>query len=319
MSSRRRRGAARGACAAIAALALAAASGCGVGPGERSEGKATLTVSNDYGAEQIVEKTIEDPTGSETVLRLLDRNAAIETRYGGGFVQSIEGLAGGTENGRREDWFFYVNGVESPVGAAEVEVGAGDRIWWDHHDWTDVMRVPVVVGSWPAPFATGGRSAVVCMGEAAPCELTRDRIENAGGAVVQVDGEGPRFEQPDGGLGATGVRVLVGPWEDVRRDPLARSLERGPRSSGVFVRVERAGEGWRFTALDATLAEREDLPDGSALVAAVGEEDRLAWLVTGPDEQGAAAAAELLDEEALAGRFAVATDPGGDISRLPIP
>ena len=55
-------------------------------------------------------------------MRLLDRNAEISTRYGGGFVQSIDGIEGGRSDGRQLDWFFYVNGVESPVGAAEYEL-----------------------------------------------------------------------------------------------------------------------------------------------------------------------------------------------------
>ena len=55
-------------------------------------------------------------------MRLLDREAEIETRYGGGFVQSIEGVAGATEGDRRFDWFFYMNGIESPVGSADVQV-----------------------------------------------------------------------------------------------------------------------------------------------------------------------------------------------------
>ena len=45
-----------------------------------------------------------------------------------------------------------MNGIESPVGSAERPVAGGDRIWWDHRDWTDAMRVPAVVGSWPEPF-----------------------------------------------------------------------------------------------------------------------------------------------------------------------
>ena len=111
-------------------------------------------MTRDYGAETLVdEATDDDPPESETVIRLLDREADITTRYGGGFVQSIDGLAGAERGGRRYDWFFYVNGIESPVGAADVHVHGGDRIWWDYRDWTDAMRVPAVVGSWPEPFA----------------------------------------------------------------------------------------------------------------------------------------------------------------------
>ena len=45
--------------------------------------------------------TETDPSASETVLRFVDRSADITTRYGGGFVQSIDGLAGSEEAGRR--------------------------------------------------------------------------------------------------------------------------------------------------------------------------------------------------------------------------
>jgi hypothetical protein len=106
-------------------------------------------VTRDYGSKTLVDETETDPHSSETVIRFLDREADITTRYGGGFVQSIDGLAGAERAGRRYDWFFYVNGIESPVGSAEVHVHGGDRIWWDYRDWTSAMQVPAVVGSWP--------------------------------------------------------------------------------------------------------------------------------------------------------------------------
>ncbi len=138
--------------AAVAAGAVAAA-GCGFGPGSASSGTATLTVTRDYGATAMDSASESDPAESETVLRLLDRNTDITTRFGGGFVQSIDGLEGGTHGTRRSDWFFYVNGVESPVGATDVRVHGGDRVWWDYRDWTNAMRVPAVIGSYPQPFA----------------------------------------------------------------------------------------------------------------------------------------------------------------------
>src|SRR4051794_31861536 len=111
--------------AAATALACAAAvAGCGLGPGASSSGTATLTVTRDFGSQTLLEASDENPPSSETVIRLLDDDADIATRYGGGFVQSIDGLAGTGSS----DWFFYVNGTESPVGAADVHVEGGDRI-----------------------------------------------------------------------------------------------------------------------------------------------------------------------------------------------
>ena len=88
-------------------------------------------------------------------MSLLMRNDAVSTRYGGGFVQSIDGLAGGSEGGAPVDWFYYVNGVEAPQGAAATNVHAGDHIWWDRHDWSQTDDIPAVVGSFPEPFLNG--------------------------------------------------------------------------------------------------------------------------------------------------------------------
>src|ERR671937_487924 len=99
---------------AILAVAVALAlSGCGFGPGDPTEGEATLTVTRDYGSDVLVEASEDDPPASETVLRFLDREADITTRYGGGFVQSINGVAGTISGGRTRDWVFFVNGVEA--------------------------------------------------------------------------------------------------------------------------------------------------------------------------------------------------------------
>jgi hypothetical protein len=98
---------------AVALACAVAAAGCGIGEGPASEGTAYLTVTRDYGAEPLVEASVEDPPESETVLRLLDAEAEITTRYGGAFVQSIEGVEGEESGTRSFDWFFYVNGVES--------------------------------------------------------------------------------------------------------------------------------------------------------------------------------------------------------------
>src|SRR5215208_7810508 len=165
--------------AAAAALACAVAVvGCGFGAGPSSSGTATLTVTRGYGSELLVEARDEDPPSSETVIRFLDSEADITTRYGGGFVQSINGISGGGEGGG-SDWFFYVNGVESPVGSADVRVEGGDRIWWDYRKWTAAMSVPAVVGSWPEPFAQAPLEHpkpvdVVCLGAHPACELTAD-------------------------------------------------------------------------------------------------------------------------------------------------
>ena len=110
---------------ARAALALAlllglALTGCGLGAGESTEGGATVAVTRDFGAREVGDGAQDPIPGGETVMRFLQRDFEVRTRYGGGFVQSINGIAGG--GGRSVDWFYYVNGILAEDGAAAHEL-----------------------------------------------------------------------------------------------------------------------------------------------------------------------------------------------------
>ena len=50
-------------------------------------------MTRDYGAEKLRGEQAE-LTESDSVLSVLDSSADVETRYGGGFVQSIDGISG---------------------------------------------------------------------------------------------------------------------------------------------------------------------------------------------------------------------------------
>jgi hypothetical protein len=290
--------------AATAALCAAVAPGCGLGPGENS-GEIELTVTRDYGS-QVLERASESINESDTVLRLLDRNADVETRYGGGFVQSIDGLAGGQSDGRRSDWFFYVNGIESPVGSAEYDPADGDRIWWDFHDWTSAMRVPAVVGSWPEPFVRGfegerWKVAFDCRIESEVCEPVLDRLRRAGAEPSELNP-------------ADAIHVRVGTWETIRTDEVAGLLAGPPSESGVFATF--TGERRPLlTLLDQRGEPAGSLGPGAGLVAALRPgEGPPTWVITGTDRAGVDAAAGLLGSD-LRNRFAVATDGGCEGAR----
>jgi hypothetical protein len=132
-----------------AALALA---GCG---GEAGGGEATLWVTQDRGATSLVDTKVD---AGQTVLRALRSAANVETRYGGRFVQAIDGVEGNA--GAQRDWFFFVNGIEADRSAAEVRVRPGDVVWWDFRGWAGSPRTPVVVGAFPEPFVHGWNGEV---------------------------------------------------------------------------------------------------------------------------------------------------------------
>lgn len=302
--------------AAAALICALAAAGCGLGAGSGSN-SADLLVTRDYGTETLEEESATELPDSETVLRLLERSAEITTRYGGGFVQSIDGLEGSAvEQGRRFDWFFYVNGVESPGGSADTEVSDGDRVWWDYRDWTDAMRVPALVGSFPEPFLHGFegtryRTRIDCLGPVAPCEAVKTGLGEAGVDAGVFEAEAaPGF---DAEAGPT-LRVLVGPWARVGRDRAAALIDDGPSSSGVFARFER-GE---LAGLDARGEVAARLGPAAGLVAAVRyRATPPTWVVTGAGAAGIEAAASLFDGNALARRYAVAGTAGEPVP-LPV-
>lgn len=295
----------------LTAAALGVA-GCGVGAGERTAASgAEMVITRDFGAERLGKKRFGEVAASDTVMRLLQREFDVETRFGGGFVQSIDGLKGGRRGSRRVDWLYYVNGIEAEEGAAARKVAGGDRIWWDHHDWGTAMRIPAVVGSYPEPFVSGVRGEhlpvrVDCAQEVDDiCDEVVERLQRVGVRSVAKSNLGAS-------AGIEILRLVVGPWAAARREVVAGMLEDGPGVSGVFARP--AADGSRIDLLDERGAVAYTLREGGGLLAAVRYEDQQpTWFVTGTDEAGVAAAAASLDEELLANTFALAVENGQGI------
>ena len=292
----------------LAALLAVVAAGCGVGSGETPE-DVRLTVTDTFGARTLIERPSPDVRGDDTIMRLLQRNANVETKYGGGFVEAIDGLSAGREDGRPVDWFYYVNGVLADKGAASTDARAGDRIWWDRRDWGVTNTVPAVVGSFPEPFAHGldGErlpTRVECEQEVADaCDVIVDKLKQLG---IVAGKAGP---------GTSGsvetLRIAVGVWGDLRDDSALRQIESGPRASGVYGRFEDGA----FVALDAQGREVRRLGPGTGVVAATRfRENPPVWAVTGVDAAGVREAARAFDESVLNEKFALAVSEG-----LPLP
>jgi hypothetical protein len=258
---------------------------------------------------------------SDTVMRVLDRSADIETRFGGAFVQSIDGLTGAS-GARRSDWFFYVNGIESSIGAGEFRARDGDRIWWDYRDWTDALRTPALVGAWPEPFVHGfdgerWETIVDCgsvdrVPPPSVCDEVARAAESAGIQVTQhvgLPGELPPAESGS-------ASIEVGTWDTLSAGDVAGLLDDPPSRSGVFARFAGSGEGTRLELLDERGEVARTLGSGAGLVAALRPGNGPpTWVVAGTDERGVEAAAELLGD-ALRNRYAVAI--AGD-EPLPVP
>jgi hypothetical protein len=290
-------------------LAALAAAGCGLGPGA-GVGNVELTVTREFGAVPVLDRSLE-ANESDTVMRVLEGSAKISTRYGGGFVQSIDGVEAGHHDGDPYDWFFYVNGVESPIGAAEYSLQGKERIWWDYRDWAATDHVPAVVGSWPAPLVGGyeGRPHPVtleCEGGGAACPRARQALAAAGVPISAGSPEGA-------------IRVLVGPWARLRSDAAAALIEAGPAESGVFADFTKSDGGYTLQGLDQAGKPAHDFGPDAGLVAATRRyEGPPVWIVTGATPAAVQAAAGLLDATSLRDHYAVASEDGKE-TPLPVP
>ena len=219
-------GASRVFVALLASVALVLSlAGCGLGAGA-APGSVAVTVSDEFGEKQLPAPASLKVAGQETVMSLLERNYKVSTRYGGKFVQSINGLSGENEGAQPLDWFYYVNGVEATKGAAATNVHPGDQIWWDRHDWSQTESVPAVVGAFPEPFLHGIDGVrypvrVQCTSvTGAACRTVLGRLREAGvPAAVAATGSGA---EPDA------LQVLVGPFRSIASDTAVASIERGP-------------------------------------------------------------------------------------------
>lgn len=141
------------------------------------------------------------------------------------------------------------------------------------------------------------------------CNEVTTRLDDAGiSRVARTALNGP------GGFEL--LRVVVGPWAEVRRDPTVGELERAPQASGVSARLLEKGR--RLALYDGTGRLEQTLGAGAGLVAATHFATKQpTWVVTGTDAAGAAVAAGAMTEKILSRRFALALIDGRPV-RLPL-
>lgn len=293
--------------AAIAIAVLLA--GCGLGAGPGTSG-VSVSVTRGFGSVPISSLSVRHVPGSETVMRMLERHFRVSSRYGGGFVESIDGRSGGSS---KLDWFYYVNGVQAPMGAATTAVHAGDRIWWDLHDWTATESIPAVVGSFPEPFEHG------IAGKRYPVIL--DCAPDVTAACNRVSGELTSLKVPfaseviGAAPGTDTLVVAVGTWRDLSAEVVNKVVESGPGASGVYARFLSGGSSLALLNPQGQAVRR--IGAGAGLVAATAQgSSPPTWLVTGTDTAGVAAAARALTPAALHDHFALAVDGSAEI---PVP
>ena len=299
----------------VAALAPTAA-GCGFGEGsERPGGGATLRVTRDFGHRELGSTQLDNVREGQTVMRMLRSEFDVSTRFGGRYVQSIDGLSD-RGSGGQVDWFYWVNGLEADKGAADWEVRPGDRIQWDHRDWSAAMRIPAIVGAYPEPFASG------LGGKRRPVRVECDEVSSSACREARKRLNAQGVSTSGSSLGAPGTeaitRLVVARWPRARIVRGASTLEEGPEASGVFARFTGDGNTLELLDEDGKTARTVRRGDGVGLVLAMQPRaEELVWIVTALDDEGLEAGVRALDEGKLRDAFAVAAT-GDEVEKLPL-
>ena len=237
------------------------------------------------------------------MIRVLDRNADITTRYGGGFVQSIDGLAGGQSGGRTQRLVLLrqrdrVRRSAPPSTTSPAATGSGGTTA------TGPRRCgcPAVVGSWPEPFLHGFQGkrwpVIACdVLEPSRCSLRAPRRLRAAGVGRRRAG---RRADDDRGLGR--------PLEQRRARIDRRTCSPTGPTGAASSPASSAPREPLLELLNQRGQPAGSIGKGGGLIAALRPGDGPpTWVVTGTDAKGVAAAAGLLGA-GLRDHYAVA-DP----------
>lgn len=253
-----------------------------------------LLISKNYGKESILEKKLLFKNG-DTVMSILMQNAAVDTDYDGGFVEGINGIknVSGGISGQNQDWFYFVNGVLTDVGASDLTLGAKDTVWWDYHAWTKGSFSPSVIGCYPEPFLHGfrGNSGVTIFytkeGKASAQSLLAS-LKKMGVTKTAIEAIS------DQALGRkANPGIIMGTWKELNTLKSVKDLNEAFNKTGAFS---------HFTDKELELFNNQGKPakkvskDAAIIISTaqgMGDSSPV-WLIVGIDSKSLQSAADIL-------------------------
>jgi hypothetical protein len=296
----------------ILLLLAAIVAGCPAPPATTDSGgqsKVTVAVTQDFGQKLILAKEVEIEDGTDA-MTALQSAAEVETKYGGGFVQSIEGLSSEYEGGsKKQDWLYYINGISLSLGARDYNLRDGDVEQWDFRDWSYQPMVPAIIGAFPQPFLSGVR------GELKPTAVVYDppfaeeaaslaaKLEERGVAEVTLNGA----EALSNGVKRQSNLIILAGADN----GLILELNQLHKKLGFFAYFE----GGKIIVLDGKGEPAGEYGAGWGLVQAtqnpwspggVGSGESVVFIVTGADETGIRSAVQALINNSDGLRYAYA-------------
>lgn len=277
---------------------------------EPAKDKVTVIVTQDFGKQLVLEQEVEIGTDTNA-MAALQMVADVETKYGG-FVNSINGISseyGGLSH-TKKDWFFYINGIASNLGARDYILQNGDVEHWDFRVWSYHQFIPAIIGDYPQPFMSWYQ------GKTKPTWVVYEEpfSAEAEALVEKMKGYGiTEFMTVSCDLLSDESKVNSNLIIIVRPDnKLISELNKAYKKLGFYAYFEQ-GE---LIVLDAEGNNYMTYSEECGLIQAtqnpwnpkgVGAGENVVWMVTGIDVDGVRSAAEVItnNKDELSHAFAV--------------
>ncbi|MCT4621784.1 MAG: DUF4430 domain-containing protein [Marinisporobacter sp.] len=281
-----------------------------IGCGEKSrveDGKVQVIVSKGFGNEKLSEKAV-DVAKDTNVIEVMEENFNIETAYGGGFINGIDGLKSeftGLKNKKKIDWFYYVNGILSEVGAEDYYLNPKDIVIWDYHDWDNNIYGSSIIGAYPINFINGHdgniykTEIVTTKSYEKQGDLLLDYLKEQGvKAIDHVNLENGDLQNIERNS------IVIGSWDDLKKKNYIKDFYENGSKCGLYFKLDQEVEG-----LNNKGEALKSYKKGAVIASVVKEYGGATsmWFITGNDENCIKRAVKLLYEnpEKIKGKFSV--------------
>lgn len=223
----------------VLAVSLAAVRGClffrddGV-----REKEARIVVTVDFGNELLYDEKVLFSFG-ESAMDVIGRHLHLETSYGGGFIEGIDGISSDFGMGILRDWFFYVNGVLAPEGASSYRLNDGDSVLLDFHSWDHAIFSAPLAMCFPEPFlhGYGGSVPEIVIVSEQERDVSKDIKKEMQAEGIRIKEIGDSIEKGISEHSESYLIAVLSPEELFSIDGL-RGFAENPHGYGQFSRYE---------------------------------------------------------------------------------
>jgi hypothetical protein len=281
-----------------------------------------VVVTQSFGQELMFDERLEVMPNTSAMAALM-QIAEVETAYGGGFVNGINGVRSGYTGKEKTKmgWFFYVNGIQSNTGALDYKLNDGNIQHCDFHDWSFQQFIPAIVGHFPEPFYHGYGGTVYPTiivyqsGWERDARRVADRLESLGVESVSIR-DINRLEDDE----KESCNMILLGTTDL---PFIAELNHVWKRLGFFTHLQ----GGLLEVLDSKGEPAAEYGAGCGVIQATqspwnpkgtGVCENAVWIVSGSDTAGVKAAVDALVDRDTDVRYAytiVISD--GEIVRVP--